>query len=58
MTRMRANATLFLLLALVAVTSAGCELVEGIFKAGVWVGVILVVVVLLAIMWIVGKLRR
>jgi hypothetical protein len=58
MTRARANVTLFMLLALVAVTSAGCELVVGIFKAGLWVGVISVVVVLLGIMWIVAKLRR
>jgi len=31
---------------LVAMASAGCQVVEGIFKAGVWVGILLVVVVL------------
>ena len=33
------------LLAMLALMSAGCQVVEGIFKAGVWVGVLLVVVV-------------
>ena len=28
-----------------AMMSAGCQLVEGIFKAGMWVGILLVVVV-------------
>jgi len=30
---------------MLALMSAGCQVVEGIFKAGVWVGVLLVVVV-------------
>jgi len=33
------------LLVLLAMTSAGCQLVEGVFKAGMWVGILLVVVV-------------
>ena len=33
------------LLVMLALMSAGCQVVEGIFKAGVWVGVLLVVVV-------------
>jgi hypothetical protein len=43
------------LLALVSLLS-GCELVEGIFKAGVWVGVLLVVVVVGFILWLLSKL--
>jgi hypothetical protein len=34
------------LLLLVAMASAGCQVVEGVFKAGMWVGILLVVVVL------------
>lgn len=45
------------LIVLLALTSAGCELVEGIFRAGVWVGVIMVVLVLALVGWIATKLR-
>jgi len=36
-------------------TLASCSLIEGIFKAGVWAGVIIVVVVLALIGWILSK---
>lgn len=42
---------------LLAMASAGCEVVEGIFRAGVWVGVIMVVLVLALVGWIATKLR-
>lgn len=35
-----------------------CELVGDIFEFGVWVGVILVVLVILFIVWLVGKFFR
>lgn len=41
--------------ALLATTLSSCELVEGIFKAGVWSGVIIVVIVLALIIWLVSK---
>lgn len=47
-----------LLLVLLLVPLAGCEIVEGIFKAGVWVGVILAALVVVGIMWVVAKARR
>lgn len=47
-----------LLLVLVFVVPlAGCEVIGGIFKAGVWVGVILAALVVIGIMWIVSKSR-
>ena len=46
-----------LLIVLLAVTAAGCELVGGIFKAGVWVGAIAVILVVVAIVWVVAKAR-
>lgn len=58
MTLTRQNLSLLALLVVLAVSSAGCEVVEGIFKAGLWVGAILVAIVVVAILWIVGKLRR
>lgn len=33
-----------------------CELIEGIFKAGVWTGILLVVVVVGLIIWIIAKM--
>ncbi|WAC42406.1 hypothetical protein [Pedobacter sp. SL55] len=44
------------LVTLLATTLSSCELVEGIFKAGVWTGVILVVVVIALIIWLAAKL--
>ena len=46
-----------LLLVLLVLPLAACEIVGGIFKAGVWVGVILVAVVVIGIMWFVAKAR-
>jgi hypothetical protein len=50
----------FALLAMVAfaVSLSGCQVVEGIFKAGFWVGVIAVVGVLALLVFAVGKLVR
>jgi hypothetical protein len=35
---------------------SGCELVAGIFKAGVWVGVLAVVAIVAAIIWAISRL--
>jgi hypothetical protein len=43
------------LVVLLAVTLAGCSAIAGIFKAGVWVGVILVVLVLGVVFAIFGR---
>lgn len=43
------------LVALFATTLTSCELVEGIFKAGVWTGVIVVALVLALIIWLISK---
>jgi hypothetical protein len=40
-----------------AMASAGCELIEGVFRAGVWVGVLMVVLVLGIVGWIATKMR-
>jgi hypothetical protein len=47
-----------LLIVLLVVSTAACELVGNIFQAGVWVGVILVVLVLALIGFAVSKMRR
>lgn len=43
------------LVALLATTLTSCELIGGIFKAGMWSGVIIVVIVLALIIWLVTK---
>lgn len=34
---------------------SSCELVEGIFKAGVWTGIIVVVLIIALVIWLLGK---
>jgi hypothetical protein len=53
---MRSSSSLLLLTALVSLSA--CEVIGGIFKAGMWVGIVLVVLVLAGLFWIVGKFRR
>jgi hypothetical protein len=48
---------LVLLISSFALALSGCEVVEGIFKAGVWVGVIAVVIVLAVAFGLVRMLR-
>ena len=42
---------------LLAATSAGCELAQGIFKAGMWVGVLMVVAVIGLVLFLVTRLK-
>jgi hypothetical protein len=47
--------TRILLVALLAVTLSGCAAIAGIFKAGVWTGIIVAVVVVVLIAAMVGR---
>lgn len=38
-------------------TLSSCEVVGGIFKAGFWTAIILIVVVVALILWIIGRRR-
>jgi hypothetical protein len=44
-----------LLVMLVAVTLAGCTVIGGIFKAGVWVGVIIAIIVVVVLFALFGR---
>jgi heme/copper-type cytochrome/quinol oxidase subunit 2 len=46
------------LVLLLALSSAGCQLVEGIFRAGMWVGIIIVLFVFILVAFIASKFRR
>jgi hypothetical protein len=35
----------------------GCEVIGGIFKAGMWSGIIIVIVIVVAIIWLIGRFR-
>jgi hypothetical protein len=53
-----ANAVARLLLVLLlALATAGCELAGDIFQAGMWVGVIMVALAIGLVLWLVGKVR-
>jgi hypothetical protein len=41
-----------------AVTLSSCEVVGGIFKAGFWTAIVLIVLVIALILWIVRRGRR
>lgn len=43
------------LIALICTVLSSCELVEGIFKAGVWTGIIVVVLVIALVIWLISK---
>jgi hypothetical protein len=51
------RSTGLLLLVLLAVSGAGCEVIGGIFKAGVWVGGLGVILVLILVAFVVMKVR-
>ena len=46
-----------MLIVLAAMSAAGCELIGGIFKAGVWVGAIAVILVVVLLVVGVTKLK-
>lgn len=45
------------LLVFLGVSAAGCELVGGIFKAGIWIGALAVVAVVVLLVVVVSKLK-
>ena len=58
MTFLRSATFRLLLILIVALTVSGCSIAGGIFKAGLWVGAIAGLLVVVLIVWIVGKARR
>ncbi len=52
------NSLIALLLLSVITTLAGCEMVGEVFKAGMWIGVIVVVAVIALVLWLLRKMRR
>ncbi len=55
---MRDSWSLFALLLISSLAFNGCEVIGDIFKAGVWVGVLLVVGVIALIVWLFARSTR
>ncbi|MEZ2338228.1 hypothetical protein [Mucilaginibacter sp. RCC_168] len=47
----------WILIALLLFTMSGCSVIEGIFKAGAITGIIAVIVVIVALIWIISLFR-
>ncbi|HEX8357195.1 MAG TPA: hypothetical protein VF610_07285 [Segetibacter sp.] len=48
----------YLLVALLMVTLTSCEALGDVFKAGMWIGVIIVVAVIALVLWLLRKIRK
>jgi hypothetical protein len=48
---------MIVLLVLAAVSMTGCEAIAGIFKAGVWTGVVMVVILIALVGFVASKVR-
>jgi hypothetical protein len=46
------------LLVFLGVATSGCELVGGIFKAGMWIGALAVIAIVVLVVVVVAKLKR
>jgi hypothetical protein len=49
---------IILLVSLLAISLDSCRIIGDIFKAGVWVGILIVVAVIGLILWLVGKAKK
>lgn len=55
---MKQYSALWLCVLALAMTVSSCEVIGGIFKAGFWTAIILIVLVVVLILWLVGRGRR
>ncbi|HYF33101.1 MAG TPA: phosphatidate cytidylyltransferase [Chitinophagaceae bacterium] len=55
---MRQNALIYGSLLLIISLLSSCEIIGDIFQAGIWVGVIIVVVIIAVVIWLVGRFRK
>jgi hypothetical protein len=45
-------------LLMLMVTFSSCQVVGGIFKAGMWSGIIVVVLIIVLVIWLIGRSRK
>jgi hypothetical protein len=56
--KMKVNSVMMILLVAIVTTLTSCEAIGDIFKAGMWVGVIVVVLIIALVLWLINKVRR
>ncbi len=54
----KSNGILLAFLFAIITTLSSCEAIGGIFKAGIWVGVVVVVLIVGIILWIISKAKK
>jgi hypothetical protein len=54
----RINLSLVLAIGFLMITLTSCEAIGGIFKAGVWTGLILVAIVIAIVIFIISRFRK
>lgn len=55
---MKKSLSLTAIFAFAIIFLSGCEAIGGIFKAGMWVGIIVVVLIVAVVLWLIGKVRK
>lgn len=55
---MKFNNQFLIILLILSTTFTGCEIIGGIFKAGFWVGIIVVVLLVLIVIWLVNRMKK
>ncbi|WP_205500243.1 hypothetical protein [Rufibacter psychrotolerans] len=52
------QAYFFSLMLVLTLSLSSCDVIGGIFKAGMWTAVIIIVIVVLLILWLLRRIRR
>lgn len=55
---MKSNLILAAMVVLSILSLTSCQAIGDVFKAGMWVGVIVVVLVIALVLWLIGKMRK
>lgn len=45
-------------LVMIMFTASSCEAIAGVFKAGMWTGIIVVVLIIVLVIWLIGRSRK
>jgi len=54
----RLSLSLVAMLVLFTTILSSCEAIGGIFKAGIWTGVIVIVIIVALVLWLIGRSRK
>lgn len=54
----RLSLSVVAMLAFFTITQSSCEAIGGIFKAGIWTGVIVIVLIVALVLWLIGRSRK